>query len=182
MVKLLKVAKCCINMNTWTVGSFISHMGHIHTFSYIYNKPEFRMSEYFHFSSAWNFLVLKTDEAEVMVILHREFIKQIFFVLKKTELFSPKICCKPLTVCFCVWQMVRSQTQALKRDLSLTTEAGALQENIKKNRYKDILPCRNTLPSSTSCLSTFHPSSLFSLFSSISLFLFESGTHVLFYN
>uniref|UniRef100_A0A7N6BMN0 protein-tyrosine-phosphatase n=1 Tax=Anabas testudineus TaxID=64144 RepID=A0A7N6BMN0_ANATE len=37
-------------------------------------------------------------------------------------------------------QMVRSQTQTLKRDLSLTTEAGALKENIKKNRYKDILP------------------------------------------
>ncbi|XP_026223738.1 tyrosine-protein phosphatase non-receptor type 18 [Anabas testudineus] len=38
------------------------------------------------------------------------------------------------------YSMVRSQTQTLKRDLSLTTEAGALKENIKKNRYKDILP------------------------------------------
>ncbi|XP_078144667.1 tyrosine-protein phosphatase non-receptor type 18 [Centroberyx gerrardi] len=28
----------------------------------------------------------------------------------------------------------------MKRDLGLTSEAGALQENIKKNRYKDILP------------------------------------------
>ncbi|XP_034392263.1 tyrosine-protein phosphatase non-receptor type 18 isoform X2 [Cyclopterus lumpus] len=38
------------------------------------------------------------------------------------------------------YNMVRSQTSLLKRDLSLTTEAGALKENMKKNRYKDILP------------------------------------------
>ncbi|XP_035512180.1 tyrosine-protein phosphatase non-receptor type 18 [Morone saxatilis] len=38
------------------------------------------------------------------------------------------------------YSVVRSQTSVLKRDLSLTTEAGALKENIKKNRYKDILP------------------------------------------
>ncbi|XP_054465897.1 tyrosine-protein phosphatase non-receptor type 18 isoform X2 [Anoplopoma fimbria] len=38
------------------------------------------------------------------------------------------------------YNMVRSQTSVLKRDQSLTTEAGALKENIKKNRYKDILP------------------------------------------
>uniref|UniRef100_A0A8D3D5L7 protein-tyrosine-phosphatase n=1 Tax=Scophthalmus maximus TaxID=52904 RepID=A0A8D3D5L7_SCOMX len=31
-------------------------------------------------------------------------------------------------------------TSLMKRDLGLTTEAGALKENIKKNRYKDILP------------------------------------------
>ncbi|XP_055366458.1 tyrosine-protein phosphatase non-receptor type 18 isoform X2 [Betta splendens] len=36
--------------------------------------------------------------------------------------------------------MVRSQTLALKKDLGLTTEAGALKENIRKNRYRDILP------------------------------------------
>uniref|UniRef100_A0A8D3DPI9 protein-tyrosine-phosphatase n=1 Tax=Scophthalmus maximus TaxID=52904 RepID=A0A8D3DPI9_SCOMX len=35
---------------------------------------------------------------------------------------------------------LRSQTSLMKRDLGLTTEAGALKENIKKNRYKDILP------------------------------------------
>ncbi|XP_018526320.1 tyrosine-protein phosphatase non-receptor type 18 isoform X3 [Lates calcarifer] len=38
------------------------------------------------------------------------------------------------------YSVVRSQTLSLKRDLALTTEAGALKENIKKNRYKDILP------------------------------------------
>ncbi|XP_075932482.1 tyrosine-protein phosphatase non-receptor type 18 [Anarhichas minor] len=38
------------------------------------------------------------------------------------------------------YNMVRSQTSVLNRDPSLTTEAGALKENIKKNRYKDILP------------------------------------------
>ncbi|XP_034445857.1 tyrosine-protein phosphatase non-receptor type 18 isoform X1 [Hippoglossus hippoglossus] len=35
---------------------------------------------------------------------------------------------------------VRSHSTLIKRDLGLTTEAGALKENIKKNRYKDILP------------------------------------------
>ncbi|XP_073326922.1 tyrosine-protein phosphatase non-receptor type 18 isoform X2 [Pagrus major] len=38
------------------------------------------------------------------------------------------------------YNAVRSQTSLLKRDLGLTTETGALKENIKKNRYKDILP------------------------------------------
>ncbi|XP_040903211.1 tyrosine-protein phosphatase non-receptor type 18 isoform X3 [Toxotes jaculatrix] len=38
------------------------------------------------------------------------------------------------------YSVVRSQTLLLKRDLRLTTGAGALKENIKKNRYKDILP------------------------------------------
>lgn len=38
------------------------------------------------------------------------------------------------------YSMVRSQTSVSNRDPSLTTEAGALKENIKKNRYKDILP------------------------------------------
>uniref|UniRef100_A0A3Q3LZY4 protein-tyrosine-phosphatase n=1 Tax=Mastacembelus armatus TaxID=205130 RepID=A0A3Q3LZY4_9TELE len=38
------------------------------------------------------------------------------------------------------YNAVRSQTAVLKRNLGLTTEAGALKENIKKNRYKDILP------------------------------------------
>uniref|UniRef100_A0A665TQH1 protein-tyrosine-phosphatase n=1 Tax=Echeneis naucrates TaxID=173247 RepID=A0A665TQH1_ECHNA len=36
--------------------------------------------------------------------------------------------------------VVRSHTMSLKRDLGLTTEVGALKENVKKNRYKDILP------------------------------------------
>ncbi|XP_060931299.1 tyrosine-protein phosphatase non-receptor type 18 isoform X2 [Limanda limanda] len=39
---------------------------------------------------------------------------------------------------------VRSQSMLMKRDLGLTTEAGALKENIKKNRYKDILPYDQT--------------------------------------
>uniref|UniRef100_A0A3Q1EJ29 protein-tyrosine-phosphatase n=1 Tax=Acanthochromis polyacanthus TaxID=80966 RepID=A0A3Q1EJ29_9TELE len=43
-------------------------------------------------------------------------------------------------VCVCVRQMVRSRSVALKRELSLSSEVGALKENIKKNRYKDILP------------------------------------------
>ncbi|XP_067382111.1 tyrosine-protein phosphatase non-receptor type 18 isoform X2 [Channa argus] len=38
------------------------------------------------------------------------------------------------------YNVVRSQTTVLKRDLHLTTEVGALKENNKKNRYKDILP------------------------------------------
>ncbi|XP_047442983.1 tyrosine-protein phosphatase non-receptor type 18 [Mugil cephalus] len=42
------------------------------------------------------------------------------------------------------YSVVRSQTLTLKRELGLTTEAGALKENIKKNRYKDILPYDQT--------------------------------------
>nr|XP_020484244.2 tyrosine-protein phosphatase non-receptor type 18-like isoform X2 [Labrus bergylta] len=38
------------------------------------------------------------------------------------------------------YNMVRSKTTASKRDQGLTAEVGALKENIKKNRYKDILP------------------------------------------
>ncbi|XP_051805825.1 tyrosine-protein phosphatase non-receptor type 18 isoform X2 [Acanthochromis polyacanthus] len=38
------------------------------------------------------------------------------------------------------YSMVRSRSVALKRELSLSSEVGALKENIKKNRYKDILP------------------------------------------
>ncbi|KAG7224368.1 hypothetical protein INR49_004710 [Caranx melampygus] len=38
------------------------------------------------------------------------------------------------------YSAVRSQTLSIKKDLGLTTEAGALKDNIKKNRYKDILP------------------------------------------
>lgn len=38
------------------------------------------------------------------------------------------------------YSVVRSQTSALKKDPSFSTESGALKENIKKNRYKDILP------------------------------------------
>ncbi|XP_042080378.1 tyrosine-protein phosphatase non-receptor type 18 [Haplochromis burtoni] len=36
--------------------------------------------------------------------------------------------------------MVRSRSLGYKKELGLTSEAGALKENIKKNRYKDILP------------------------------------------
>uniref|UniRef100_A0A668UA75 protein-tyrosine-phosphatase n=1 Tax=Oreochromis aureus TaxID=47969 RepID=A0A668UA75_OREAU len=36
--------------------------------------------------------------------------------------------------------MVRSRSLGFKKELGLTSEAGALKENIKKNRYKDILP------------------------------------------
>uniref|UniRef100_A0A3Q4B5C1 protein-tyrosine-phosphatase n=1 Tax=Mola mola TaxID=94237 RepID=A0A3Q4B5C1_MOLML len=39
-----------------------------------------------------------------------------------------------------VWQAVRSQACALKKELGLTSEVGVLKENIKKNRYKDIIP------------------------------------------
>lgn len=35
-----------------------------------------------------------------------------------------------------------SQTLVLKSKLGLTCEVGATQENIKKNRYKDVLPCK----------------------------------------
>ncbi|KAM4563794.1 tyrosine-protein phosphatase non-receptor type 18 isoform 2-T2 [Odontesthes bonariensis] len=38
------------------------------------------------------------------------------------------------------FNMVRSQAVTLKRELGVRTEAGALKQNIKKNRYKDILP------------------------------------------
>uniref|UniRef100_A0A8C7Y061 protein-tyrosine-phosphatase n=1 Tax=Oryzias sinensis TaxID=183150 RepID=A0A8C7Y061_9TELE len=43
---------------------------------------------------------------------------------------------------------LRSESLQLKRQLGLTSEAGAQKENIKKNRYKDILPydqCRVVL-------------------------------------
>ncbi|XP_040007691.1 tyrosine-protein phosphatase non-receptor type 18 isoform X2 [Xiphias gladius] len=36
--------------------------------------------------------------------------------------------------------VVRSQTLLLKRHQGLTSEAGVLKENVKKNRYKDIVP------------------------------------------
>ncbi|XP_028265462.1 tyrosine-protein phosphatase non-receptor type 18 isoform X2 [Parambassis ranga] len=38
------------------------------------------------------------------------------------------------------YSVLRSRSLALKRDLGLSAEVGALKENIKKNRYKDILP------------------------------------------
>ncbi|KAK5864154.1 hypothetical protein PBY51_001115 [Eleginops maclovinus] len=38
------------------------------------------------------------------------------------------------------YNVVRTQTSVFKKEFGLTTEAGALKENIKKNRYKDILP------------------------------------------
>lgn len=38
------------------------------------------------------------------------------------------------------YSMVRSRSLGFKKELGLTSEAGALKENIKKNRYKDILP------------------------------------------
>nr|XP_019962668.1 PREDICTED: tyrosine-protein phosphatase non-receptor type 18-like [Paralichthys olivaceus] len=42
------------------------------------------------------------------------------------------------------YSTVRSQSLLLKRDLGLTTDIGALKENIKRNRYKDILPYDQT--------------------------------------
>ncbi|XP_038127147.1 tyrosine-protein phosphatase non-receptor type 18 isoform X2 [Cyprinodon tularosa] len=42
------------------------------------------------------------------------------------------------------YSVVRSQSLALKKEHGLTTEAGSLKENIKKNRYKDILPYDQT--------------------------------------
>ncbi|XP_018608317.2 tyrosine-protein phosphatase non-receptor type 18 [Scleropages formosus] len=36
--------------------------------------------------------------------------------------------------------LIRSQTAVIQQNTGLTTEAGALKENIKKNRYRDILP------------------------------------------
>ncbi|XP_069572689.1 tyrosine-protein phosphatase non-receptor type 18 isoform X2 [Brachyistius frenatus] len=38
------------------------------------------------------------------------------------------------------YTVVRSLSSSLTRELGLTSEVGALKENIKKNRYKDILP------------------------------------------
>nr|XP_040049937.1 tyrosine-protein phosphatase non-receptor type 18 isoform X7 [Gasterosteus aculeatus aculeatus] len=38
------------------------------------------------------------------------------------------------------YNMVRSLTSVEKKDLGLTSDVGELKENIKKNRYKDILP------------------------------------------
>ncbi|KAM4570655.1 tyrosine-protein phosphatase non-receptor type 18 [Fundulus diaphanus] len=42
------------------------------------------------------------------------------------------------------YNVVRSQTLLLKKEHGLTTEAGSLKENVKKNRYKDILPYDQT--------------------------------------
>lgn len=41
-------------------------------------------------------------------------------------------------------QVVCAQTSVLRSRLGLTCEAGAVQQNTKKNRYKDVLPCKNT--------------------------------------
>lgn len=42
------------------------------------------------------------------------------------------------------YQVVRSKSLLLKKEHGLTTEVGSLKENIKKNRYKDILPYDQT--------------------------------------
>ncbi|XP_062315845.1 tyrosine-protein phosphatase non-receptor type 18 isoform X1 [Osmerus eperlanus] len=42
------------------------------------------------------------------------------------------------------YSTIRSQTSVVKRNLGLTTESGGLTENVKKNRYKDILPYDQT--------------------------------------
>ncbi|XP_054602226.2 tyrosine-protein phosphatase non-receptor type 18 isoform X2 [Nothobranchius furzeri] len=42
------------------------------------------------------------------------------------------------------YNVVRSQSLQIKRELNLTSQVGALKENIKKNRYKDILPYDQT--------------------------------------
>nr|XP_046220863.1 tyrosine-protein phosphatase non-receptor type 18 [Oncorhynchus gorbuscha] len=39
---------------------------------------------------------------------------------------------------------IRDRTSIIKKDLGLTTKAGALKDNVKKNRYKDILPYDQT--------------------------------------
>ncbi|XP_024119612.1 tyrosine-protein phosphatase non-receptor type 18 isoform X1 [Oryzias melastigma] len=50
------------------------------------------------------------------------------------------------------FNVLRSESLQLKKQLGLTSEVGAQKENIKKNRYKDILPydqCRVVLSQST---------------------------------
>lgn len=54
----------------------------------------------------------------------------------------------PEPVINCVWvfifvrpQTIKHQSAALKQKYGLTTMAGEVKENAKKNRYKDILPC-----------------------------------------
>ncbi|MEQ2256237.1 hypothetical protein ILYODFUR_022283 [Ilyodon furcidens] len=42
------------------------------------------------------------------------------------------------------YSVVRSKSLLLKKEHDLTTEVGSLKENIKKNRYKDILPYDQT--------------------------------------
>ncbi|KAK5611347.1 hypothetical protein CRENBAI_018292 [Crenichthys baileyi] len=42
------------------------------------------------------------------------------------------------------FKVVRSKSLLLKKEHDLTTEVGSLKENIKKNRYKDILPYDQT--------------------------------------
>lgn len=39
------------------------------------------------------------------------------------------------------FQLIRQKSASLKEDYGLTTAAGELKENVKKNRYRDILPC-----------------------------------------
>ncbi|KAL1021166.1 hypothetical protein UPYG_G00009670 [Umbra pygmaea] len=39
---------------------------------------------------------------------------------------------------------IRARTSIVKKHLGLTTEAGALKDNVKKNRYRDILPYDQT--------------------------------------
>lgn len=41
-------------------------------------------------------------------------------------------------------QLVRKKSGSIKEDYGLTTVAGGIKENAKKNRYRDILPCTYT--------------------------------------
>lgn len=45
-------------------------------------------------------------------------------------------------ISFCVFQRLKSQSTKYRTDKTYPSKTAEKQENIKKNRYKDILPCK----------------------------------------
>lgn len=54
-------------------------------------------------------------------------------------------------------QEIKARTLAFRQQQAISTEAGCNKENIKKNRYKDILPCELTRTEGSLPTDSFHP-------------------------
>lgn len=45
-----------------------------------------------------------------------------------------------------LYQDIQARSAAWKADGMCSTKAGSRPENMRKNRYKDVLPCKSGLP------------------------------------